>query len=130
MQYDKLFKLPDLISSSVQWGNTINLTGLLRQLNKMIYIMYLAQCLTCHTVLFIHCQHARAQAGTRKRNCSVRTNGTGGRTKNPLESQSLFLFGNYKLAENDIHKPFLPTTPLVRGSAYLTTQTHCVRLRM
>lgn len=96
MQYDKLFKPPDLISSSIQRGNAINLTGLLRQLNKMIYIMYLAQCLTCHTMLFIHCQYARAQAGTRKRNCSVRTNETGGRTKNPSESQSLFLFGNYK----------------------------------
>lgn len=96
MQYDKLFKLPDLISSSVQRGNTINLTELLWQLNKMIYIIYLAQCLTCHTMLFIHCQHARAQAGTRKRNCSMRTNETGERTKNPSESQSLFLFGNYK----------------------------------
>lgn len=42
--YDKLFNLPDLISSSVQWGNTINLTGLLWWLNKMIYSMYFAQC--------------------------------------------------------------------------------------
>lgn len=82
--YDKLFNLPDLISSSVQWGNTINLTGLLWRLNKMIYNMYLAQCLTCHDMLFIQCQHARAQAGTRKRNCSVRTNETWGENKKPL----------------------------------------------